>query len=86
MKTLFDYIDNIQIKKQFEKLEPQNAFSAYMAQRWISMYSPEICFVLNETYNKQWAALSNPQMSYDYMICRIPKLKRKKVEYFKRKR
>lgn len=59
-------------------------FVLFLVQRWVSMYDPSLCVVLNETTNKHWAALTLPQEQYDYMYAVMWKMPFKRTNYIKK--
>lgn len=87
LKNTFDYINSILYKKELRLLEDINfdqEFQPYLIQRWLSMYSPEICNILNETSNKQYGIFENKEMWFDYFDTIIPKMKYSRLEYIKK--
>ena len=87
LKNTFDYINSILYKKELRLLEGINfdqEFQPYLIQRWLSMYSPEICNILNETSNKQYGIFENKEMWFDYFDTIIPKMKYSRLEYIKK--
>ena len=84
MKNTFDIIDNIINKKEQYSISPDDDFVPYMIQRWISMISPEMAYVINETSNTHFAAMQDKQMWNDYFLTTIPKIGRKKIKYLKK--
>ncbi len=65
-------------------MQENEDFSPYMIQRWISMYSPEIAYFCNETFNSHYSAFMDKQMWHDGMMTLLPKIKSKQVKYFKK--
>lgn len=81
---LFDYLKNILHKKQPDILEEDNDFVPFLIQRWLTMYSPEMAYVINETTNKYWVAYRNKQEWYDAFISMTPKVSFRKLNYIKK--
>ena len=51
-KTIFDYINSILFsKKKIDINIEDNSFILYLFNRWASMYSPELCYYVNEVLN-----------------------------------
>jgi 2-succinyl-5-enolpyruvyl-6-hydroxy-3-cyclohexene-1-carboxylate synthase len=84
MKTTFEHISNIINKKESYLLTEGEEFVPYMIQRWISMISPEMAYVVNETSNSISPAMQSKQMWHDYFLTVIPKIGYKKIEYIKK--
>jgi hypothetical protein len=86
--TIFNYIDSVLFsKKKLNKLnEEETEFNLYMLNRWVSMYSPDIAQVVNETTNRHKEAFTLKQDQYDFCFNMLPKRKKKKIEYFKKEK
>ena len=85
-KTIFDYINSILYsKKKFDINIEDKSFNLYMLNRWISMYSPELCYYINETSNKKiYDILPNITSQFNYLFNILPKLPYKKINYLKK--
>jgi hypothetical protein len=81
---LFDYLNNILYDKEKELLEENNEFVPFLIQRWLSMHSPEVAYILNETTNRYWAALGDKQDWYNMLMTQLPRVKFKKLQYIKK--
>lgn len=81
---LFDYLSNILYDKQKELLEEDNEFVPFLIQRWLSMHSGEVAYILNETTNRYWGAMGDKQDWYNMFITQLPKVKFKKLQYIKK--
>lgn len=86
MKNTFEHINNLINKKEQYTITSDDDFVPYMIQRWISMVSPQVAFVLNETSNSQFSALTDKQMWHDYFLTVIPRLGYKKIKYLKKEK
>lgn len=84
MKTTFEHISNIINKKEDYLIKDGDEFSPYMIQRWISMISPEMAYVVNELTNSISPAMQDKQMWHDYFLTVIPKIGYKKISYIKK--
>jgi hypothetical protein len=84
MRTTFEHLENVlEIKTPYIMQENED-FSAWMIQRWISMYSPELTYFCNEMFNSHYSAFLDKQMWHDGMLSILPKVKFKRVKYFKK--
>jgi hypothetical protein len=81
---LFDYLNNILYDKEKELLEENNEFVPFLIQRWLSMHSPEVAYILNETTNRYWAAMGDKQDWYNMLMTQLPRVKFKKLQYIKK--
>ena len=83
---LNEFIRDIVANKTGKLLDfPENEilFNPYITQRVISMYSPTLCNVINETTNKKLSALSKREL-YDLLIAIIPKQNKSFTKFFKK--
>lgn len=84
---LNDFISDIVCEKQgnlFEYPENELFFNSFLIQRIISMYSPQLCNIINETTNKKISVLSKEEI-YKLLITIIPRQKNSFTKYFKKK-
>jgi hypothetical protein len=81
---LFDYLNNILYDKEKELLEENNEFVPFLIQRWLSMHSPEVAYIVNETTNRYWAAMGDKQDWYNMLMTQLPRVKFKKLQYIKK--
>lgn len=81
---LFDYLKNILYSKKPELLEEENDFVPFLVQRWLSMHSPEVTYILNETTNRYWMALADKQDWYNAFMASLPRAKFRKINYIKK--
>ena len=52
MNTIFDYINDVLFHKKGNKLDnidDYGQYNPYMINRWLSMYSPSVATIINET-------------------------------------
>lgn len=85
-KTIFDYINSILFsKKKIDINIEDNSFILYLFNRWASMYSPELCYYVNEVLNKRiYNLFPTIVEQYNYVYNVIPKLKYNKINYIKK--
>lgn len=85
-KTIFDYINAVLFTKKKQEINTEdNIYNLYMLTRWISMYSPELCYYANETINKHtYKLFDNKQDQFDYILNILPKCPYKKISYIKK--
>lgn len=84
--TIFDIIGSILVnKKQVElNLDNENEFNLYMTNRWLSMYSPTLAGLINDTVNKWWNIFDTKQEQYDFLYHLMPKCRFKRISYIKK--
>lgn len=84
--TIFDQIKSIlTTKNRIEiNLDNESEFSLYMIDRWISMYSPELATVINQTTNNWWNIFSTKQEQYDFLFYLLPAYRFKRIQYIKK--
>lgn len=81
---LFDYLKNILYQKNPEILEEDNDFVPFLIQRWLTMHSPEMALIVNETTNRYWASFNTKQDWYNAFITMLPRVKFRKLNYIKK--
>lgn len=84
MKTIFEFLNNITYDKEKIELRDGDDFSPYMIQRWLSMVSPEVAFILNETFNTYHKGLPDKQAWNDALIAIIPRMNKGRIKYLKK--
>jgi hypothetical protein len=84
--TIFNFIDSVLFnKKKLNTInEGETQFNYYMVARWCSMYSPDICEILNETSNLYGKTFSSKQEQYEFLLNLLPKVKKKRINYLKK--
>ena len=83
--TVFDQINDILFhKKRVSSSYEDNPFSGYMANRWISMYSPELAIVVNNSTNWLYSIFETKDQYYNFLFVIIPKVKQKYIRYIKK--
>lgn len=85
-KTIFDYINSLlYTKKKIDINIEDKSFILYLFNRWVSMYSPELCYYVNETLNKRlYEIFPNINEQYNYAYNILPKMHYKKINYIKK--
>lgn len=85
---MFDNINNILYKpKGSEEFKDETGkFVPYLVQRWCSMHSPSMAFLINQTSNQVWSIFENNESWYQYLHGILPKAKFKRINYIKKKK
>jgi len=84
---LFDTLNDILISKkgdQLDNIDNEKEYSGYLINRWLSMYSPNLAIIINETVNKYYNNFITKKEHYKFLCKIIPNSSRKKIEYFKK--
>lgn len=83
---IFDYLDVILYKKKPKSFvcEMGDAYSSFMLNRWISMYSDTHAQVVNETTNKYAQHMGTRDEQYQFLHAIIPQGKKQKINYIKK--
>ena len=85
--TIFDYVHAVlhsKDKEIFSNVDDESTFSSYMVNRWISMYSPEMANLVNQTTNKYTAIFNTKQDHFNFFVSVFPRLKQKRINYVKK--
>lgn len=86
MSTIFDFLNDILFSKKkeaFRSVDDSKAFSPYLLNRWISMYSPEMALVINNI-GKYISLFDDKVDLYNFFIAVIPRMPRKNINYIKK--
>jgi len=86
LSTIFDFLNDILFSKKkeaFKSVDDNKAFSPYLINRWISMYSPEMALVINDL-GKYISLFDNKIDLYNFFVAVIPKKSRKNISYIKK--
>ena len=84
---MFTFLNDILFDKKGDKLsniDGEQDYSPYMINRWISMYTPEICNVINSTVNWLHPVFDRKVDHYNFLIKLLPRCNRKFIPYIKR--
>ena len=87
MNTIFDFIEATIFTKNSELLQStddEKEFSPFMVNRWVSMYSPEMANVVNETTNRYSTIFENKKELLNFYVSVLPKVKFKRIAYIKK--
>lgn len=85
--TIFDILDDILFTKKgnlLKNVDEEGSFNNYMVNRWISMHSPSLAIVINNTGNWLWSIFETKQEYYKFINTIIPCVARKRIHYIKR--
>lgn len=89
MRTIFDYINDILVFKRgnlLDNIDNESTFNPYLINRWISMYSPEYCNVINITTNRLYSIFETKQQQYNFLVSIIPQTHQKRINYIKKQK
>ena len=84
--NIFDYINNILFHKKELDIETdgESQFSGYLTNRWISMYSPEMAIIINNSTNWLYSVFETKQEYYKFLLTIIPKVQQRYIRYIKK--
>ena len=85
--TIFTYLDNILYKKGnkvFKNVDTENTYNHFMMCRWLSMHSPNVAQLVNETANWLYPIMEDKQLSYKFLTNIIPRQEFKRFYYIKK--
>jgi hypothetical protein len=84
--TIFDIISSIIFTKKKNCLltvDDETAFSPYLVNRWLSMYSPSLALTANKV-NKYLGVFESKNDLFTLFFNMFPKVKTKKINYIKK--
>lgn len=85
--TIFDILNDILFTKKgnlLKNVDEESSFNNYMVNRWISMYSPSLAVIINNTSNWLWSVFETKQDYYKFINTIIPRVSRKRIHYIKK--
>ena len=85
--TIFDILNDVLFTKKgntLQNVDDESAFNMFMINRWVSMYSPNLAVVINNTTNRLNSIFETKQDYYRYISKILPKVKRKHIAYIKK--
>ena len=85
--TIFDYLNDILFTKRgnsLQNMDEESNFNTYMLNRWISMYSPALALVINNTTNWLHGVFETKQQYYQFVSKVLPRVNRKRIHYIKK--
>ena len=87
MNTVFDFIEAIIFTKNkdlIQSTDDEKEFSPFMVNRWVSMYSPEMAHVVNETTNRYSGVFDSKKELFDFYVSVLPSVDFKRIKYIKK--
>lgn len=87
MYNIFDIIKSLLFNKRKIDINIEdNTFTPYLINRWISMYSIELCYFINKTTNFNFKNIfgDSKEDIYNYFFNVIPKVPYKKIQFIKK--
>lgn len=87
--TIFDCLNDILFTKKnklLKNVDEETEFNQYMINRWISMYSPNMATIINNTTNWLYSVFETKQQYYKFISRVIPKASFKRIHYIKKKK
>ena len=87
MVTIFNFINDILSYKQgdlLNNIDDESSYNAYMINRWVSMYSPQLATIVNYTTNNYYSIFHTKNDHYKFLLSIIPKVKIFRIQYIKK--
>lgn len=84
---IFDVLNDIISSKRgdvLDSVEEEKEYSGYMANRWLSMYSPAYAIIINDTTNKYYNNFKTKKEQYQFLCKILPRGQKRKIDYFKK--
>ena len=85
--TIFTYINGVLYKNTKNipvDKDSDTSYSSYMLCRWMSMYSPEVATLINDTANWLYPIFTTKTESYIFLDNMIPRQSFKRINYIKK--
>ena len=86
--NIFDYLDDLLFSKEknLTNADDEYEYTPYMINRWVSMYSPLMANMINDTTNWLYPILEEKSSHYNFLYSVLPKVKRKHIPYIKKEK
>ena len=65
-------------------IDDESSFNGYMINRWLSMRSPVIAQLINDTSNRLYPIFETKQEYYNFLVKIIPPHRPKRIYYIKK--
>lgn len=86
---IFDQLNDLVFTKEHKcmtNIDHESDYSPYMINRWISMYSPDMAHVINNTVNWLYPIFETKSDHYNFLHAVIPRSQRKRINYIKKRK
>ena len=87
--TFFNTLNDVLFYKKGDKLDNidhYTDFSPFLINRWCSMYSPDMCRIVNDTMNRYHSLFEDKQQMYKLYLNLLPRVSQKYIRYIKKKK
>jgi hypothetical protein len=87
--TFFNTLNDILFYKkgnQLSNVDNYNDFSPFLVNRWVSMYSPNMCNIVNDTMNRYHSLFDDKRQMYRLYLNLLPRVSSKYIRYIKKKK
>lgn len=82
---LFDLLDRILFsKKKLDMNIGDEPIHPYIINRWISMYSTQLCTVINNTGNWLYNVFDTPDQYFRFLQTFMPRVANRRIHYIKK--
>lgn len=84
---MFNIIEDILHHKTgdcMSNVDEENNVSQYMINRWLSMYSPNMAIIINNTTNWLYPVFETSSEYYKFLLKIVPQSKKKYIKYIKK--
>ena len=85
--AFFDVINDILFHKRGDKLDNVDHyadFSPFLVNRWCSMYSPNMCHIINQTMNRYHSLFEDKRLMYKLYLSIVPRVNQRFIRYIKK--
>ena len=85
--NIFNYISDILTNKKgdlLDNIDSESTYNQYMINRWLSMYSPSVAVIVNETVNKHYSIFDTKKDGYRFLVNVVPQQKPYRINYIKK--
>lgn len=76
----------VKSKDHLTNIDQETDYNPYMVNRWVSMYSPDLAHVINNTVNWLYPIFETKSDHYNFLHAVLPRSSRKRINYIKKRK
>lgn len=87
--SIFSFITDILTNKKgtlLDNIDSEPEYNQYMINRWLSMYSPKVAVIINETVNRLYPIFNTKKEGYKFLVSVLPRQKPYRINYIKKQK
>lgn len=85
--NIFNFITDILTNKKgtlLDNVDSEPEYNQYMINRWLSMYSPRVATIINQTVNRYYSIFDTKREGYKFLVSVLPVQRPYRINYVKK--